>query len=251
MPWAAAGSIIGGVAGAAGSIIGGNDISNASKSAENFQKQVYSTEGSSLAPYQQTGQGALYSLASLLGVGGATPPSNSAAGSTSSAISGAGASTPQSAFQSFTQTPYYQFPLQQAMLQIQRSNSARGLTNSGATAKDLLSQATGYASSGLGSYLSQLSGLASGGQNATTSLANTGLGTGTNVANSALTGAGAQASALGGAIQNVAGQNGSNIGSLLQSLSGSSYSGTPTTSYNSAAGQQLVGEYNLSNGGSP
>ena len=262
------GSIIGGVLGAGSSLLGAGQISGAANSATDWTKQVYQNESGQLAPWINTGQSALYSLASLLGLGGATQPgaatggggtAATAAGTPGSivsdgrnggvqiggsalapAIAAGGAAgtpttgtisggTPQSAFQSFTNTPYYQFPLQQAMLQLQRSNASRGLLGSGATAKDILQQSTGYASQGLGSYLSALSNVAGGGQSAAQSLGSTGVGVSGNVLNGSLTGATAGAAGLGLANQSLFGQSGS-LTPWLNSLNSSSYgAGSPGT----------------------
>lgn len=273
MPWAAAAGAISGIASAAGSIIGGNEINDAAQSAVNWNKKVYTDEQSSLSPWASTGANALYSLSSLLGVPTTFGPQTSTsvpapAGGTAAGMAGAGAApgtpgaaptiqqymaqggsfggksgsslfpnwaasgtptaqatpapgptaqpagtasnygSPTSAFQAFTQTPYYQFPFQQGQQALHAQMAQRGLGNSGASAKDLLQYATGYASSGLGSYLSALSGLATSGQGAIESAASTGVGVAGNVLSGQLTGAGAQAAGLGGAIQNLVGPQG-------------------------------------------
>jgi hypothetical protein len=233
------GSIIGGVASGLGSIFAGNQISNAGNQAANLATSVSNQEGSQLAPWENTSQGALYSLASLLGIGGATPPAGGAG-----TVAG---STPSSAFSAWTQTPAYQFPLQQSLLALQRSNAARGLLNSGATTKDITQYASGYASQGLNSYLSQLSGLAGIGPQAIEAQANTGLGSATQAGGSLLTGAGAQAAGTSGAIQSMFGSQGG-LTPFLNSFNGSSY---PTGQYSNESGflpEQLSGAYQYGSG---
>lgn len=207
------GSLIGGIASAAGSIFGGNAISGAANNAAGYGQGVYNTVESQLAPNIGAGQSALYSLASLLGIGGVPKPAGA----------GVGGATPQQAFQSWTQTPYYQFPLQQGELALQRSNASSGLLNSGATAKQLLQYATGYASQGLGGYLGQLQGLVSGGQSAALGGGQVGTGTLGPVTNSLLTGGGAQAAGVGSALQSIFGNQGALTPYLNSAFNSSSY----------------------------
>ena len=297
------GSLIGGLTGAASSISGANDISNAAKATTDWQKQVYGNQQKQLQPWTQAGQSALYSLASLLGIGGVPAPGSTSSapastggslaplvaangtapqysglglnynistkgdqgqgtsynmqspvgglaslmpqqpaaggGATAAAPATSSAGGPLAAYQQFTETPYYQFPLQQAMLQLQRSNAARGLLNSGATAKDILQQATGYASGNLQSYMQQLSSLAGGGQQGIESTGSTGVGVGSQISGPALTGAGAQASGLAGANQNLFGQNGALTPLLNSAFNSSSYPGSGS----SVSGNTIMSVY--------
>jgi hypothetical protein len=161
MPWMLPAAIGGsGLLSAGGSIFSGILGSNAaSKAAQEevaqqeqalqFQQNVYGQTVQNLAPYRQAGNTALTSVMGLLGLGG----------------TGQNA-TAQSAFQGFTQTPYYQFPLQQGNLALNRQLASAGLTGSGAALKDATAYNQGYASQGLGSYLQQLMGLSGQGENA-------------------------------------------------------------------------------------
>jgi hypothetical protein len=280
------GSLIGGLAGAGASLFGANQISNAANQGVQWNQQVYNQELGQLSPWITTGQNALYSLASLLGVPGATMAGQGAAQPGASGALPAGTTTatgvppggvfaapytvgsgrtggsgstylpgaltpltatqpaatpatppssygsPTSAFKAFQQTPYYQFPLQQGLQSLGASNAARGLYNSGATAKDILQYATGYASQGLGGYMSALSNLAGGGQSAIQSAASTGVGVSGNVLSGMLTGAGAQAAGLGSATQNLVGNQGA-LTPFLNGLTSSSYGTNSGLSANS------------------
>jgi hypothetical protein len=161
MPW------IGGVAVAGASLIGSglqySAAQNASKEQQNAQqntlnwiKDVYGEAQTNQQPYINTGTSALSALAGFYGLPG---------GSTSGA---------SAAYQQFTNTPYYTFPLQQETLATNRALAASGLSQSGGALRDLSYLNAGYASSGLSNYLSGLSGLSTTGENAVTNLSNAG-----------------------------------------------------------------------------
>lgn len=168
-------AIVGAGVAAAGSVAGGIMSANAQKSAAatnagavnnalDWSKQVYGTEQGQLNPYINTGTNALYSLSSLYGLG------NGPGGQ------GGGAAQ---AYQNYTNTPAYQFPLAQGELAANRGLAAQGLSGSGAQAKALTQYGQGYASTNFNSYISQLAGLAGLGQSSATALGNTGVGVGT------------------------------------------------------------------------
>lgn len=147
----------------------------------------------------------------------------------------------QQAYSQYQNTPFYQFPLQQANLATNRSLAASGLSNSGAALRDVSQLNAGYASQGLGQYLSGLTGLASSGQNASGTLGSVGVGTGQQVgaANTAFGNAGAagtvgSASSLNSAISGVGGalSNPNTINSLQTLFGSSSYSPATTTTSN-------------------
>jgi hypothetical protein len=164
MPAIIGGLIVGG-ASLAGGLMSSNAQSDAAKKAAalqeqalGFQRQIYGTAQTNLNPYIDTGKGALYSLSSLYGLPGG---SGSATGATD-------------AFNNFTNTPAYQFPLEQGLLGARRGLAASGLTGSGAEAKDLNNYAQGYASQGFQGYIDQLAKLAGVGQASAVSLAGQG-----------------------------------------------------------------------------
>ncbi len=188
------GSLIGGVVGAAGSIFGGSSASDASKDAAaqqaagqqaglDWQKQVYGETKDNLQPWIGGGQSALQNLLSFFGIGG----SNGASGGA------------QQGFQQFTNTPFYQFPLQQSQLALNRSLASSGLNQSGGALRAGTQLASGYASQGLSQYLSGLQGLSSGGQNAAGALGGLANTAAQNVANSAAGVGNAQAAGTIGA----------------------------------------------------
>ena len=211
-------------------------------SALNFDKGVYSDAQSNLSPYLGTGKNAVYSLASLFGLPGAPGQPNT----------GNGAAT---AFANFTNTPAYQFPLQQGELAANRSLAAQGLTGSGAAGKALTQYGQGYASQGFNGYISQLASLAGLGQNSAVSLGNIGTNVGNTVAgletgignaqaagtlgstNSLLNGITNGVGALTGS-QPIGGNN-SVLSQFIKSVSGSSYgggSGADQATYNPSLG---------------
>ena len=156
-------SFLGGIIGGVGSIIGGITSANAAKSAANtqanaitqatnFQQGVFNTGQANLNPFISGGQQALSSLLGFYGL-----PGGNASGATQG-------------FQQFTNSPFYQFPLQQSQLALNRSLASSGLIGSGAQTRDAIQLAQGYASQGLTNYLSGLSGIAGSGQSAATSL---------------------------------------------------------------------------------
>ena len=153
------GSIIGAGASIVGGILGSNASSKAAaaqqqalQQALGFQQQVYGTAQQNLNPYISGGQTALQSLLGAYGLGG----------------SGAGGVT--NAFNSFMQTPAYQFPQQQGMLGINRQLASMGLTGSGAALRDAATFNSGLASQGYNTFLGGISGIAGAGQNAAQAL---------------------------------------------------------------------------------
>jgi hypothetical protein len=154
MPW------IGGAIAAGGSLLSGIMGSNAANKAAQeevaqqqkalqFQQSVYGQTVQNLSPYVASGNTALQSVMGLLGLGGTGQNANAA-----------------TAFKGFTGTPFYQFPLQQGNLALNRQLASAGLTGSGAALKDATAYNQGYASQGLGSYLQQLLGLTNTGESA-------------------------------------------------------------------------------------
>jgi hypothetical protein len=161
---------IGAVATVGTSIMGSNAAKSAASAQEQaaadslaFQQGVYNNTTANLQPYVNTGTNALYSLASLYGVPTGANGTNGSGATPGSSPTNNGAMT---AFNNFTQTPGYQFPLQQGQLSANRSLAASGLENSGGALKALTQYGQGYASTGFNNYLSQLSALANNGQNA-------------------------------------------------------------------------------------
>lgn len=199
MPIVAAG-IMGGSS-ILGGILGGNAQDKAAKAAAEAQRQalsftqgVYGTAKDQYNPYITTGTNALYSLGSLFGLPGAAGQPTGGA---------------QSAFQQFTQTPAYQFPLEQAMLGANRGLAASGLTGSGAQMRELSRLGAGYASQGFGNYIGQLAQLAGLGNQSIGNLGSIGTG-------ASQVGAGLSQGIAGAQAGGILGQN----NSLLSGLTG-------------------------------
>jgi len=155
--------IIGGLVGGAGSLAGGllgagaaskaaSQQAAALQQALGWQRQVYGTATANLQPYIGGGQSALAQILGALGLPGGV------------------AGGPTAAYNAFTQTPAYQFPLQQGMLALNRQLASMGLTGSGAALKDAIGYSQGYASQNYQNFLSQLFNVAGAGQTGATAL---------------------------------------------------------------------------------
>lgn len=213
MPWAVAAAGVTAAGGIASGLLGGAASSSAAKAqasagqqALQFQQGVYNNTQSNLAPYMASGNTALTSLMGMLGLGG----------------QGQNA-TAQSAFQGFTQTPAYQFPLQQGNLALNRQLASAGLTSSGGALKDAIGYNQGFASQGLNSYLGQLAGLSNLGQNSALGVGQQGNQAANNVANTQgyignanaagiMGGAAGLNQAIGSGISGLVGNNNGGIG---------------------------------------
>lgn len=229
MPWAAAGAVVSAAGSIGGGLIGANASESAAKAQEQAQantlawiKQNYGNTQGNLQPYIGAGQSALQSIQGFYGLPGGN---------------GGGATQ---AYNQFTNTPFYQFPLQQANLATNRTLAASGLNQSGGALKAIGQLNSGYASQGLSQYLSGLGNLANSGQSAAAQLGSIGVGTGAQIgqANTNIGNAGAfGAIGSAGAINN-------GIGQLIPQLTGNS----GTSSYNSGG---LIGQLSsLFSGGS-
>lgn len=153
----------------AGGLLGGNAQSKAASQAAATQQQqldftrgVYNTAQTNLNPFINTGTSALYSLASLYGL-----PTADGTGNTPT-TNGANA-----AFTNFTNTPSYQFAMQQGLLGAERGINATGVGGP-AAGKALTNYASGVASQGFNGYIGQLASLAGLGQSSAANLAGVG-----------------------------------------------------------------------------
>ena len=231
MPWAvlaagvsAAGSIGGGILGSNATQSAAKQEAAAQQASLNWIKQVYGQTSGNLQPFIGAGQNALTSLQGFYGL-----PGGNASGATQG-------------FNQFTNTPFYQFPLQQATLATNRALAASGLGQSGGALRAISQLNTGYSSQGLGQYLAGLGGIASGGQTAAAQLGSIGVGTGaqisqanTNLGQSLAAGTIGSANALSGGIGQLipqltgnSGQSSYSSGGLIGSLYNSLYN--PVTS---------------------
>ena len=141
--------------GAGGSILSGILGSNAASNATNAQVQaannsnalaaaIYANNTALNQPFVSSGVKSLDEQNNLLGL--------------------KGTQAQQDAFTRFTQSPNYQFPLQQGLKAVQNSASAAGGLYSGRAAKDLNNYAQGQASQNYNTYYGDLNGITGIGQ---------------------------------------------------------------------------------------
>lgn len=159
----AASGVAQGLLGASAAKSAADEQANALQQALQFQQQTYGQTQTNLNPFIQGGTSALGSLEGLYGLPGGNPGGATAA------------------FNQFTQTPFYQFPLSQGEGALNASGAARGLTLSGGQANALQQYGQGYASSGFSGYINALSGLANLGQSSAATLGAQGNQAATNV----------------------------------------------------------------------
>jgi hypothetical protein len=152
------------VIGAGASIIGGNKAAKAQKQAADASvaesRRQYDQSRADMAPWLQTGGGALALLARLYGI---APPDGFPAGANDNQPYGG-----------FFTSPGYQFRLNQGVQAVERSAAARGLLRSGAAAKAIQRYGEGLAASEYDSYANRLAQIAGFGQNAANTNAATG-----------------------------------------------------------------------------
>lgn len=258
------GQIAKAVLGVGGSIAGGIIGANAAGSAEAAQtayqrdalqwiQQNYSQTQNNLQPYIGAGSSAVGSLLNLYGLPGGSPQGQAGAaigaGGTGGPVGSAAltATGPAAAYNQFTQTPGYQFPLQQANLATNRALASSGLIGSGAQLRDLSQLNAGYASQGYGQFVQGIQGLATGGQQAATSLGQIGLNTGAQIG-TAYTNEG-NASAQG--IYNTASSWNQMVQGIVGALSGNGGSGgSSNSSYGGGGGiSSIMSMFGGSGGG--
>lgn len=150
-------AILGGSAiSTAGQIFGADQqadaISGASRRANELQRYMYDTSRADQAPWRDIGVAALGQLGSVYGLNG--QPGN---------------------FDAFTQSPDYQWRLQQGQQSLEHSAAARGKLFSGSTQKALTDYGQGAASQEFGNWFNRLSGLAGTGQAATNQIGQYGM----------------------------------------------------------------------------
>lgn len=207
------GALIGGVGKLVGGIMQSNAASDASSAelsylnqALNYEKGVYSDATTNLTPWISGGQSALSSLMGALGLGDSTATQNY--------------------WKTFTNTPYYTFPLAQATTSMDQAAAAKGLSLSSGQLASLGKMGAGYASSNFKDYLTSLNTLSGSGQTAATSLGTIG----SNIANTVSGTTNQMASAAGSGILGSAAGLSQGIQGLTSAFNtggtGSSYSGS-------------------------
>jgi hypothetical protein len=198
------GDLIGGIIGGAGQYAAAKEQAKAAEKAAQLALTGYNylTKGEGAVPnqgYIDAGSNANNMIAGLLGVPGTTDEQKSAA---------------NSAFNNYLNSTAYNFQLQQGQDAITGSAAAKGLLNSGATAKALTQYGQNLAGTTFNNYLGQLGNLSAAGQNALTRTSNAG-GAGGGGAGSAMIAAGnAQASGITGLANSI----GTAVGGLFNSF---------------------------------
>lgn len=152
---AAGSGIAGGIMGQGAAKSAAGQQAAAIRDATQFQQGVYGEGRQNLQPFISGGTSALDALLSFYGL-----PTVGEGG-------GAGA---LKAYDDFTRTPFYTFPLSQGLDAMQRSASARGQLNSPGTLAALQQYGQKYASSNFSTYIDALAKLANVGQSSATSL---------------------------------------------------------------------------------
>lgn len=139
------GSVIAGGLGLAGSIYASNQQTGEEQAALAQQQAAQAK----LSPYENIGAGATYSLGQLYGIGQNGKPTGQAPN-----------------FSQFTQSPDYQFALQQGQQSLQSQLNASGLAGSGAGEAAALQFGQGLASQQYSNYFNRLLSLSQIGQQA-------------------------------------------------------------------------------------
>lgn len=188
--------------GAVGSIAGGMMSSSGSKSAakQALTGYNYLTGSKGVQGYVDNGNNAGDMQAQLLGAKPVTPGTTSA-------------------FDNYLNSTGYDFQMDQGTRAITGSAAAKGLLNSGATAKALTTFGQGLASQSFNNYLTQLHDVSNSGLTASGQIGAAGTGGGASAAGATQSGANSFASGISGAAgiaANYFGNSGSNSGGGLQ-----------------------------------
>lgn len=148
------GDIIGGIVGGIGSLIGGNQAAKGEQAAAQQALTGYNYLSSNplINSTQATAQGAQGAQTAALGAEGNT------AGSVNQLLTSPDQNNP--AFQNYLKSTGYNFQQQQGTAAITGNAAAKGLLNSGATAKALQGYGQNLASTTFNNYLTQMGGLA-------------------------------------------------------------------------------------------
>lgn len=169
--------------GAGANLIAGSKASKAQRKAAEAsvaeQRRQFDLARADMAPWLQTGQGALAQLARLYGI---APPSGAAGANDNQAYGG------------FFTSPGYQFRRDEGIRAVERSAAARGLLRSGAAVKSIQRFGEGLAASEYDSYASRLAQLAGLGQGAASQTGQFGIVTGQNIGNALMAAGNARAS---------------------------------------------------------
>lgn len=187
------GSIIGGVASAAGGLLSSHNAAHAQKHAANnasaVQRHEFNVTNQQMQPYRQSGYGALNKLNALEGITPTDSHGHPIAGSQPSAA------TEENAL---TSTPGYQFQYNQGLRALDHSAAANGTRLSGAADKAAIKYGQGYAQNAYDDQINHLMGLAGHGQNALNTTAQMGANTANSIARNDLAAGNAQSAGIMG-----------------------------------------------------
>jgi hypothetical protein len=170
---AAALGIGGAVAGIGGALISANGAESAAKTQANAannaaatQLNMFNQTRTSLEPFIGAGSSAISQLANIFGFGNGT-------NGTGVGSAGGTGFNPTTALSQLTQTPGYQFGLQQGGQALDRSAASRGLLLSGAQLQDSQKFGTDYATQqAYNPYISELNTITGVGENAAAGVGN-------------------------------------------------------------------------------
>lgn len=204
---------IGAVVQGIGSIVGASQQAKAAKKADQRLQEGrdYAINKSGLGDFRDAGVKANSTISNLLNIGGANDNTQAS----------------QAAFDNYLNSTGYKFQMKQGQDAIASSAAARGLLNSGATAKALTKFGQGTGSQYFNDYLQQAGTVANRGEAAASDLAHTVTGTAGASANVAMQGGNAVADTLNTGFQNAADY----LGYQSQNPSGTS---APATGGNAA-----------------
>lgn len=219
--------------GAGLSLLGGGQQSRASNNATNaqlqaqrealaLQERMYNQTRSDQMPWLNVGRGGLGQLAALYGLDENGNPTNKPVD-----------------YSQFTNSPDYQFALQQGTQNLDRSAAARGSLYSGGYGQDLTKFSQGLASQNFNNYRNGLASLAGVGQTATQSLGQFGQNYANNASNSLMNSGNARASGYMNQA-NIWGNTGNQLGMLAGYGWGNNSSGNSGSS--SWNGQPIPGQ---------
>jgi hypothetical protein len=184
-----AGAILGAaVIGGGASIFGASKAAKAQKKAAKSgiksQEKMLETARSDLAPYRETGQSALFSLADMYGL--ERPGSEG------------GEAFSDSALEAFRMSPDYQVAMKEGVRASDMSAAAQGNLKSGGQIREITELGSDLGSRYFGSYLDRLAKLAGLGQNSAAGSASHAMNAGSNLSNLQLAKGEAQASGIVG-----------------------------------------------------
>lgn len=217
MPFAVAGAAVAAGAGIAGSVMQSNTAAAGQKQAQ----QQFQQQRADLAPYREAGLPTLEAQNALLGL--------------------AGPDAANAAMAQFTQSPGYQWQLDQGLRAVDAGAAARGILNSGATLKAEQAYGSGLAAQEFGNYYNRLMALTNLGETAAAG----GAQTANSAANAALGGANAQSSIYG----NAASQLGGTANALLNNPSVQNWlGGSSGVSGNAVSGYTVPNNYAIGEG---